>query len=139
MGRPTGATTVIVRLSAHLSRCRNVASRRTLGSRPQEPVVQRRDAGRYQDGAPSAADWPGCGGGSRLPDRLAQLPMAARVRLEPDMLQRARRAAGQLDSRNVTWMIGADTDIPALRGLLGDNSVAHAICVFRSGQVSNRA
>jgi SAM-dependent methyltransferase len=66
----------------------------------------------------------GCGTG-----QLA-LPMAARVRAvvgvdpEPDMLQRARQAAGERDVRNVTWMIGADTDIPALRGLLGGNSVA---------------
>jgi SAM-dependent methyltransferase len=66
----------------------------------------------------------GCGTG-----QLA-LPMAARVRAvvgvdpEPDMLQRARQAAGERDVRNVTWMIGADTDIPALRALLGGNSVA---------------
>jgi len=66
----------------------------------------------------------GCGTGQLT------LPMAARVRAvvgvdpEPDMLQRARQAAGEQDVRNVTWMIGADTDVPALRGLLGGNSVA---------------
>ena len=66
----------------------------------------------------------GCGTG-----QLA-LPMAARVRAvigvdpEPDMLQRARQAAREQDVRNVSWVIGADTDIPALRALLGDNSVA---------------
>jgi SAM-dependent methyltransferase len=66
----------------------------------------------------------GCGTGQLT------LPMAARVRAvvgvdpEPDMLQRARQAARERVSRNVTWMIGADTDIPALRRLLGDNSVA---------------
>jgi len=66
----------------------------------------------------------GCGTG-----QLA-LPLAARVRAvigmdpEPDMLQRARRAAGARQVRNVTWLIGADTDIPALHGLLGDRAVA---------------
>jgi SAM-dependent methyltransferase len=66
----------------------------------------------------------GCGTG-----QLA-LPMAARVRAvvgvdpEPDMLRRARQAACERAIPNVTWMIGADTDIPALRALLGDNSVA---------------
>lgn len=66
----------------------------------------------------------GCGTGQLT------LPLAARVRAvvgidpEPDMLQRARQAAGEQDVRNVTWMIGADTDVPALRGLLGGHSVA---------------
>ena len=66
----------------------------------------------------------GCGTG-----QLA-LPMAARVRAvvgvdpEPDMLGRARQAARERAAANVTWMIGADTDMPALRALLGDNSVA---------------
>jgi len=66
----------------------------------------------------------GCGTGQLT------LPMAARVRAvvgmdpEPDMLQRARQAASEQDVRNVTWMIGADTDVPALRDLLGGNSVA---------------
>ena len=66
----------------------------------------------------------GCGTGQLT------LPMAARVRAmvgvdpEPDMLQRARQAAGEQAVRNVTWVIGADTDVPALRVLLGDSSVA---------------
>jgi SAM-dependent methyltransferase len=66
----------------------------------------------------------GCGTGQLT------LPMAARVRAvvgmdpEPDMLQRARQAAYERDVRNVTWLIGADSDIPVLRGLLGNNSVA---------------
>jgi SAM-dependent methyltransferase len=66
----------------------------------------------------------GCGTGQLT------LPMAARVRAvvgvdpEPDMLQRARQAARERDVRNVTWMIGADTDIPALQALLGSNLVA---------------
>lgn len=66
----------------------------------------------------------GCGTGQLT------LPMAARVRAvvgvdpEPDMLNRARQAAREQDVPNVTWMIGADTDIPALCRLLGGNSVA---------------
>ena len=66
----------------------------------------------------------GCGTGQLT------LPLAARVRAvvgidpEPDMLQRARQAAGEQDMRNVTWMIGADTDVPALLRLLGGHSVA---------------
>lgn len=56
--------------------------------------------------------------------------MAARVRAvvgvdpEPDMLKCARQAAGERGVRNLAWMVGADTDIPALRALLGSNSVA---------------
>jgi SAM-dependent methyltransferase len=66
----------------------------------------------------------GCGTGQLT------LPVAARVRAvvgmdpEPDMLNRARQAAAEQDVRNVTWVIGADTDVPALRGLLRGGSVA---------------
>jgi len=66
----------------------------------------------------------GCGTGQLT------LPMARRVRAvvgvdpEPDMLRRARQAARDLAVPGVSWMLGADTDIPALRALLGDNSAA---------------
>lgn len=79
----------------------------------------------------------GCGTG-----QLA-LPMAARVRAviavdpEPDMLLRARLAAREQDVRNVTWMIGADTDIPALLPLLGDHSVG-AVTVGQALHWMNR-
>ena len=62
----------------------------------------------------------GCGTG-----QLA-LPLAGRVRAvagidpEPDMLARARQAAREQGTGNVCWMAGADTDIPAVRALLGD-------------------
>jgi trans-aconitate methyltransferase len=65
----------------------------------------------------------GCGTGQLT------LPMARHVRavigvdVEPDMLEHAQRAARDADVRNVTWMVGADIDIPALRSLLGDRSV----------------
>lgn len=61
----------------------------------------------------------GCGTG-----QLA-LPIAGRVRAvagidpEPDMLARARQAAREQRTGNVCWMVGADTDIPAVRALLG--------------------
>ncbi len=66
----------------------------------------------------------GCGTG-----QLA-LAVAGRVRAvlgvdpEPDMLRRARQAAGEAGIGNVGWMLGADTDVPGLRRLLGDSSVA---------------
>jgi len=40
------------------------------------------------------------------------------------MLVRARRAAAERDISNVTWMIGGDTDLPALGALLGKRRVA---------------
>jgi SAM-dependent methyltransferase len=64
----------------------------------------------------------GCGTG-----QLA-LPLAHRVRSvigmdpEPDMLRLAREAAGERGVRNATWVLGADTDIPALGTLLGHAS-----------------
>lgn len=46
------------------------------------------------------------------------------VDVEPDMLEHARQAARDANVCNVRWMLGADTDIPALRRVLGDRSVA---------------
>ncbi len=66
----------------------------------------------------------GCGTG-----QLA-LPMARRVRAvvgmdpEPDMLRRARQAACDAGVCNVSWILAADADLPALAGLLGERSVA---------------
>jgi SAM-dependent methyltransferase len=62
----------------------------------------------------------GCGTGQLT------LPIAARVRAvagvdpEPDMLARAGRAAAEHGITNVAWLLGADTDMPALAALLGD-------------------
>ena len=61
----------------------------------------------------------GCGTG-----QLA-IPLASRVRSvigmdpEPDMLGHAREAALRAGVGNATWVLGADTDVPALAGLLG--------------------
>lgn len=63
----------------------------------------------------------GCGTG-----QLA-VPIAERVRAvvgmdpEPDMLAEARRVAA--DRTNLSWMVGADTDVPVLGSLLGKGSL----------------
>ncbi|HEV2782475.1 MAG TPA: methyltransferase domain-containing protein [Actinophytocola sp.] len=61
----------------------------------------------------------GCGTGQLT------LPLAERVRAavgldpEPDMLWRARAAARDRRATNVSWLLGADTDLPALHALFG--------------------
>lgn len=66
----------------------------------------------------------GCGTGQLT------LPLAERVRSvvavdpEPDMLQRARQAAHERGTTNVTWMLGTDADIPTVGTLTGDHSLA---------------
>jgi SAM-dependent methyltransferase len=65
----------------------------------------------------------GCGTGQLT------LPIAAKVRgvigvdPEPDMLIRARQAADEANISNVSWVLGADTDLPALGRLFGDRSI----------------
>lgn len=65
----------------------------------------------------------GCGTGQLT------LPIAAWVRAvvgvdpEPDMLARARRASAEQHVTNVAWLLGADTDMPALAALLGGQRV----------------
>ncbi|MFJ8433878.1 class I SAM-dependent methyltransferase [Kitasatospora sp. NPDC094019] len=69
----------------------------------------------------------GCGTG-----QLA-LPLAAGVRSvigmdpEPDMLRLAGEAAAERGVDNATWILGGDRDVPALRALLGRNSLAMAV------------
>jgi SAM-dependent methyltransferase len=61
----------------------------------------------------------GCGTGQ------LSLPLARRVRAvvgvdpEPDMLLLARRSAEDQGIANTTWMLGCDTDLPALGAVLG--------------------
>jgi trans-aconitate methyltransferase len=68
----------------------------------------------------------GCGTGQLT------LPIARRVRAvagvdpEPDMLARARQATAEQGITNVSWLLGADTDIPALAALLGDRRAGAA-------------
>lgn len=69
----------------------------------------------------------GCGTG-----QLA-VPLARRVRAvigmdpEPDMLRMARKAASSDGATNVTWVLGADTDVPALGALLGEGRLAMTV------------
>jgi SAM-dependent methyltransferase len=68
----------------------------------------------------------GCGTG-----QLA-LPLASRLRAvvgldpEPDMLRLARAAAADRGLANLSWLLAADTDVPALTALLGRSTVGAA-------------
>jgi ubiquinone/menaquinone biosynthesis C-methylase UbiE len=66
----------------------------------------------------------GCGTGQLTLALASRVGTVLGVDPEPDMLGRARQAAGEAGAGNVSWMLGGDTDLPALRGLLGDGSVA---------------
>ncbi|CAL9473548.1 putative methyltransferase [Actinosynnema sp. ALI-1.44] len=58
----------------------------------------------------------GCGTGQLTVPFARRVRAAVGVDPEPDMLAAARRAA---DASNVSWVLGADTDVPALGRLLG--------------------
>lgn len=61
----------------------------------------------------------GCGTGQLTLPIAGQVRAVAGVDPEPDMLARARQAAAEQGVRNASWLLGADTDIPALAALLG--------------------
>ncbi|QPP08060.1 class I SAM-dependent methyltransferase [Streptomyces bathyalis] len=69
----------------------------------------------------------GCGTGQLT------VPLARRVRAvigmdpEPDMLREARKTARTGGVTNVTWVLGADTDVPALGELLGERHLAMTV------------
>ncbi|MFE9442082.1 class I SAM-dependent methyltransferase [Streptomyces sp. NPDC006602] len=69
----------------------------------------------------------GCGTG-----QLA-LPLASRfgsvigMDPEPDMLRLARQAAARQGARNATWVLGADSDVPAMGALLRRKSLAMTV------------
>jgi trans-aconitate methyltransferase len=63
----------------------------------------------------------GCGTGQLTLPIAGQVRAVAGVDPEPDMLARARRAATDQGIRNASWLLGADTDVPALAGLLGSH------------------
>jgi trans-aconitate methyltransferase len=65
----------------------------------------------------------GCGTGQLTLPMAQYLRAVIGVDVEPDMLEHAQQAARDADAHNITWMLGGDTDIPALRRLLGDGSV----------------
>lgn len=62
----------------------------------------------------------GCGTGQLTRPLAATARAVIGIDPEPDMLVRARHEGGT----NITWMIGADTDIPTLTKLLGERSVS---------------
>jgi trans-aconitate methyltransferase len=66
----------------------------------------------------------GCGTGQLTSAVAGRVGAVLGVDPEPDMLRRARQAAGEAGVSNASWMLGADTDMLALRRLLGDRSVA---------------
>jgi SAM-dependent methyltransferase len=69
----------------------------------------------------------GCGTG-----QLA-VPLAARVRHvvgmdpEPDMLHHAKESAARNGTRNVSWVLGGDADVPALASLLDGRPLAATV------------
>ena len=69
----------------------------------------------------------GCGTGQ------LSLPLASQVRSvigmdpEPDMLRLAAETAAGQGVRNVTWVLGADSDVPALGTLVGQGSLAMTV------------
>jgi ubiquinone/menaquinone biosynthesis C-methylase UbiE len=65
----------------------------------------------------------GCGTGQLTLPMARYLRAVIGVDVEPDMLEHGQQAARDADVHNVTWVLGGDTDIPALRCLLGDSSV----------------
>jgi SAM-dependent methyltransferase len=66
----------------------------------------------------------GCGTGQLT------IPLAGRVRAvagvdpEPDMLALAAQAARDQSLANVAWVLGGDSDLPALSALLGEHALA---------------
>jgi len=62
----------------------------------------------------------GCGTGQLTLPIARRVQAVAGVDPEPDMLARARQAAVEQGVRNASWLLGDDTEIPALAALLGD-------------------
>jgi SAM-dependent methyltransferase len=62
----------------------------------------------------------GCGTGQLTVPIAGRVQAVAGVDPEPGMLAGARRAAAGHGVTNVSWVLGADTDLPALAALLGD-------------------
>lgn len=65
----------------------------------------------------------GCGTGQLTLPVARRVHAVAGVDPEPDMLARARRAAAEQGVTNANWVLGADTDLPALAALLGGRRV----------------
>lgn len=61
----------------------------------------------------------GCGTGQLTLPLAARIGAAVGMDPEPDMLALARAVANERGTRNVSWILGADTDVPALGRLFG--------------------
>lgn len=66
----------------------------------------------------------GCGTGQLTIPLAAHSGAVIGMDPEPDMLARARDSAAQQGCSNVTWVLGSDSDVPAIARLLGDGTVA---------------
>jgi SAM-dependent methyltransferase len=66
----------------------------------------------------------GCGTGQLTLPLARRLRAVAGIDPEPAMLGEARAAARDAGLSNVTWLLGADADVPALGTLLGNSAVA---------------
>ncbi len=65
----------------------------------------------------------GCGTGQLTLPIAERVGVAVGVDPEPDMLERARYAGSERGTTNAVWMLGADTDMPALGTLLGERAL----------------
>ncbi|MFF5083677.1 class I SAM-dependent methyltransferase [Actinoplanes sp. NPDC000266] len=87
------------------------------------PVIDALAAAVNLDGSSLVLDL-GCGTGQLT------LPMASRARAvigmdpEPEMLARARQVSRDRAVRNVTWILGADVDVPAVGATLGRDAIS---------------
>ena len=68
----------------------------------------------------------GCGTGQLTLPLAARLGHVVGLDPEPDMLRLARRTAERHGVANALWVLGADTDVPALGALLGPRRPALA-------------
>ena len=66
----------------------------------------------------------GCGTGQLTLPLARRVGVAFGIDPEPDMLNRARRAAEESEVGNIVWARGADADMPGVGRLLGAQSVA---------------
>ena len=69
----------------------------------------------------------GCGTGQLTLPLAARVGTAVGMDPSPDMLTRARQAALQSGVSNAAWLLGGDTDVAALSGLVGNRLAAVTI------------
>ncbi|MFI6407636.1 class I SAM-dependent methyltransferase [Streptomyces sp. NPDC050548] len=69
----------------------------------------------------------GCGTGQLAVPLAPQVRSVIGMDPEPDMLRLAGETAAGQGVRNVTWVLGADSDVPALGALLGPGSLAMTV------------